>query len=168
MDSSSGTSLYAQVTGNGFRGFGTYVENPSRPYIDVSNCLGTWDLFTGGNNWGDRSVAPKDGPLINGDGPLARARFSILGGVCTLDTSASRNVSFVNYVGTGRYTINFTRALPSAGNVYSFAANSPAVIIAFAESTSSLTVQCLSDLAGTTGVDVSLMTVLVFGDNNYP
>lgn len=152
------------ILGCGFDSRGTYTEDPTRPYIDLTNLSGAnanIELF--GNLYGDSSIRPANGVLAQPNG-LAQvyARFNGSPAGPALTITRGMNLSTVTKNGTGDYTLTYFRALQVSSNIYSIQLGSAIGFhTIFSESTTTVRIKCF-DSAGV-AADFDNISLTVYG-----
>lgn len=99
--------------GNGFAELGTYVVDPSRPYVDTSGASGSWSISDFGNRYKDQNSRPNDQSLACDDGVAqVRCRFAGVDG----SIANSKNVASVVRNSIGDYTITYATPMRLLSN----------------------------------------------------
>lgn len=106
------------IEGNGFAGFGSYVANSSRRYVQVVSPIdNNWVVRLGLNIYGDSTEVPAvAGAMANTKQIAAAVRFNGVTG--TIDGVQANVISVVRN-GVGDYTINYAKPMILAKNAYS-------------------------------------------------
>lgn len=109
-------ALHATITGNGFRGFNTYVANASRQYVGVAGALtGTnYSFNVHDNYYGSGTERPALPGPRSSDKAYASAWVRFTGATGAI--SFQHNVASVTRSAAGKYRINFSQPLTSSGH----------------------------------------------------
>lgn len=145
--------------GNCYRAFGTYTENGSRLYIDISGITGTlWDIRGLQNDMQSSTTARLlNGPFGGNGLPLADVKFAGADGTI----AAGRNISSVTKNSTGNYSLTFFRTFPSDLRIFVSVQGSAGFGYVSSQSTSSCTV-ITANTSGT-ATDFTAVEVLIYG-----
>ncbi len=145
----------------GFAGFGTYVADPTRKYIQVPAPVdNNWCIDLGQNIWGSSVEIPTVGGARASDsGVGASVRFN---GTTATITGTSINVASIVRNGVGDYTINYAKPLKLAANSYAAGiSDSTCWFELFSESTS--TVRIKTKNASNVYADFTNLSFTVYG-----
>ncbi|MGR6533135.1 hypothetical protein [Brevundimonas sp. RM1] len=163
FDCAPGVAAHLWMGGVGFGTVGAeYVDDPSRPYVDLTGAQGAaWEVIDAGNR-PDNTSLWRGRDMVEPGGPLAQARFTATTGA--LNLAGCRNVASVTRHGPGDYTITYSRPLKSSRNAYLASSNDlimPAVV--FTEQTDLVRVR-IFNTAGSLIDPVGEMSIGVFGN----
>lgn len=153
-----------RVHGNGFAGFGTYVADPTRKYIQVVTPVDNFYVMdiTGLNIWGNATEIPDIAGAFGSMKKIGAAvRFNGTTGVID---GVAHNVASVVRNGVGDYTITYSKGLAVAKNVYSCGmAEATCWTELFSESTSQLRFKTKN--ATNVYADFVSLSVIVYGED---
>ncbi|TCK87372.1 glycosyl hydrolase family 28-related protein [Paraburkholderia sp. BL9I2N2] len=162
-----GTPNKVQITaiGNGFNGFGAYVADSSRKYIQVNpSGAAVYDVTDFGNMYGSNVEKPVFiGPSKTGKA-MASAWVTFDGTASSPTPISKYNVGSITKIGTGDYSITFEKQGPNTNYPVTINVNGACFPVIYSPGQANVRIQTLNPSQALT--DFALVSVTCYGNND--